>query len=70
MLAGFANVASVDMICANLIGQMILLSTGTFYPSNTQMLGIFGAVLVSHIAVNLAGSWGTEPSGTIPSGIK
>lgn len=57
MLAGFANVASVDMICANLIGEMILLSTGTFYPNNSQMLGIFAAVLVTHIAVNLAGVW-------------
>ena len=57
MLAGFANVAAVDMICANLIGEMVLLSTGTFYPSSTQMLGIFAAVLATHIGINLAGLW-------------
>eukprot|EP00850_Spirogloea_muscicola_P000898 SM000003S11143 [mRNA] locus=s3:1187229:1191231:+ [translate_table: standard] len=66
LLAGFANVASVDMICANLIGQMILLSTGTatgggYYPSKGAMLGIFSGILLIHVCINIAGIWLVGP---------
>lgn len=55
IIAGFANVAAVDMICADLISEVILLSTGTWYPDDTQMLGIFCAVLCTHMLINMAG---------------